>query len=538
MTTLQLRVRGPERGRALVTQRGGIPAALLLVGLVVAVLSLLPLAYLVLRAAGADVAGLAFVLRPRTIEIVASTVALALVVGLGSVLIGVPVAWLTSRTDIPGRRLWSILTVVPLAIPSYVTGFAFVAAFGPRGALQDLLAPLGVERLPEIYGLPGAALVLILSTYPYVVLSVRAGFRAEDRALEDAARTLGDDRRSVFRRVTLPLLRPAIAAGALLAVLYAVSDFGAVSLLQFDSLSRSVYIQYRAAFDRSLAAILALLLVGLTVAITWGEARLRARARAYTARAPRSHVRPVELGRWTLPAIALLGTVVGVALVVPSVAIAFWLGRGSGDGGGDLLASVVDTFATGAGAAGLAAVIAIPVALLLARHPSAVSAGVERSSYLGFAIPGIAVALAVVFLATNLAPALYQTLVLLIAAYAIRFLPQVVGGVRATLLRVGTRPEEAARTLGDGPTAAFARVTLPVLRPSLLAGGALVFLTVVKELPMALILGPIGFETLATEIWGAASEGFYAEAALPAALLLGLSVATVAVLLRDERDSR
>jgi iron(III) transport system permease protein len=537
MSTLRLPVLGPAATRARGARVGDASGWILAIGLIVGLLSVLPLAYLIIRAAGADDQALAFLVRPRTIETIVSTVALGALVGVGSVLLGVPVAWLTTRARIPGRRLWSILTVIPLAIPSYVTGFAFIAAFGPRGALQDLLAPLGVQRLPEIYGLPGAALVLILATYPYVVLSVRAGFLAEDRTLVEVGRTLGDDRRSVFRRVTLPLLWPAIGAGALLAVLYAISDFGAVSLLQFDSLSRSIYVQYRAAFDRSLAAILALLLVGLAIALTWGEARIRARARSYTARAPRRPVDPVALGRWSWPAVGFLAAVVGLALGVPIIAIAFWLVRGIevGDGLNLLGTALGETFWTGAGAAGVAVALALPVGVLVARHPSLLGRLVERSTYVGFALPGVALALALVFLSTSLVPALYQTLALLVAAYGIRFLPQALGGVRTALVRLGRRPEEAARTLGDGPTSAFARVTLPALRPTLLAGAALVFLTTVKELPMALILGPIGFGTLATEIWGAASEGFYSRAAPPAAILLILSAATVAVLIRDER---
>lgn len=513
------------------------PTGLAAIGTLVAVASLLPLAYLVIRAAGAEADGLAFVVRPRTLEVIASTALLALLVGAGSILVGVPVAWLTTRARLPGRALWLVLTTVPLAIPSYVTGFAFLAAFGPRGALQGLLEPLGIDRLPPIYGLPGAALVLVLATYPYVALSVRAGLIAEDQALEDAARTLGDDRRTAFRRVSMPLLLPAIAAGALLSVLYAVSDFGAVSLLQFDSLSRAVYIQYRAAFDRSIAAVLGLLLVALAVGLTYAEARVRARARTFSTRAPRRPVGVVDLGRWTLPAVLFLALVVALALGVPVLTIAFWLARsGAIEGFAGLGSAAVDTFAAGAGAAAVAALVAVPAGVLLARHPSALSRFVERSSYLGFALPGVAVALALVFLATTLAPALYQTLALLVAAYAVRFLPQVLGGVRTMLARAGPRSEEAARTLGDSATAAFVGVTLPALRPALLAGAALVFLTVVKELPMALILGPIGFGTLATDIWNSASEGLYSQAAAPAAVLMALSAATVAILVRDERN--
>jgi iron(III) transport system permease protein len=159
---------------------------------------------------------------------------------------------------------------------------------------------------------------------------------------------------------------------------------------------------------------------------------------------------------------------------------------------------------------------------------------VERSSYSAFALPGIVVALALVFLTTSAVPFLYQTVVLLAIAYAIRFLAHAIAPLRATMGRFGTKMEDAGRTLGDGPVRVFARVTIPLLRPAILSGAALVFLAIVKELPMALILGPIGFETLATEIWSATSEGFYERAAGPATLLLVLSAATVAVLLREQ----
>jgi iron(III) transport system permease protein len=506
------------------------------IGLAVALLSLLPIAYLLIRAAGTEADVLAFVTRPRTLQIVVSSVVLALVVGIGTVLIGLPIGWLTTRTDLPGRRLWAVLTVVPLAIPSYVTGFAFVAAFGPRGALQSFLEPFGVTRLPEIYGLPGAALVLILATYPYVVLAVRGGLMREDRAVEEAAQTLGDRRWAIFRRVTLPLLAPGIGAGALLAVLYALSDFGAVSLLQFDSFSAAIYLQYRATFDRSLAAVLALGLVGLTFAVTYAEARFRRRARDFAAVPARRPAERITLGPWRWPAMAFVSGVVFLALVVPAATIGFWLVRGLAQGEAFRVAgpAIAGSLGMGLAGAGLAIVLALPIGLLIARYPSRLAAWVERSSYSAFALPGIVVALALVFLTTSAAPLLYQTLVLLALAYAIRFLAHAIAPLRATMGRFGSKLEDAGRTLGDGPVRVFARVTIPLLRPAILSGAALVFLAVVKELPMALILGPIGFETLATEIWSATSEGFYERAAGPATLLLVLSATTVAVLLREQ----
>jgi iron(III) transport system permease protein len=515
---------------------------LLVAGLLVAGLSVLPLAYLVIRAFGADASSLDLVLRPRTVSVAVSTVLLALLVGAATIALGVPLAWLTTRTDLPGRRLWAVLTVVPLAIPSYVTGFAFLAAFGPRGTLQGVLAPLGVERLPSFSGLLAATLVLVLVTYPYVVLSTRAAILRTDPSVEDAGRLLGDRRSTVFRRVTLPVLVPGIAAGALLAILYALSDFGAVSLLQFDSFSRAIYVQYRASFDRSLAAILALMLVGMTVAVTVAETRVRGRARAFASVGGRSRRPPtiVPLGAWRWPAVAFCSAVVGLALVVPAGTIGLWLVRGiaQGESVRFVADAAVNSFLAGGGAAVGAAILALPIALLVARFPSRLATTIENATYTGYALPGIVIALAVVFLATNVVPPLYQTLLLLMLAYAVRFLPQAVGTVRAALGGMGPQLEDAGRTLGDGPIRAFVRVTLPLLRPALVAGGALVFLTAVKELPMALLLGPIEWDTLATEIWDAASEGFYARAAGPATLLLLLSAGTVAILLRSEDRTR
>jgi iron(III) transport system permease protein len=436
--------------------------------------------------------------------------------------------------------MWAVLTAIPLALPSYVVGFAFLAFFGPRGTLQGLLAPLGVERLPSIGGLFGAVLVLSLVSFPYVTLATRAAILRLDPAVEESARLLGDRRLAVFRRITLPVLVPAIAAGALLAMLYALSDFGAVGLLQFDSLARAIYLQYGASFDRSLAAVLALGLVAMTVALTAGEGRLRARAGTYATSRRRRPPSIVPLGRWRWPALAFCAAVVGLSLVIPVGTIAWWLIRGAMAGQPvELLMDVaLDTFLVGALAALAAVFLSLPVALLAARHRSRLARFVESSAFAGYALPGIVVALAMIFLATRTVPILYQTMALLILVYGVRFMPQAIGGLRAALGTAGPRLEEAGRTLGDGPIRAFTRLTLPFLRPAFLAGGALVFLTVVKELPLALLIAPIGFDTLATEIWDAATSGFYARAAAPAALLVILSIGTVALLLRAEETER
>ena len=515
------------------------PAWLVAAGVLVGGVALLPIAYLVVLALSSGEGALALVFRERTLAVLGRTLLLAATVTTASILIGVPLAWLTTRSNLPGRRWWTVLSVLPLVIPSYVGGYAVVAAFGPRGALQSLLEPLGIARLPALYGFAGAALALTLFSFPYVVLSVRAALARLDPAFEEASRSLGRGPWRTFFTVTLPQLRPAITAGAMLVALYSLADFGAVSLLQFDSFTRAIYVQYRASFDPTLAAVLALLLVACTAGLLLAESRLRGRARYHRSGGGGTRAaRAVELGAWTLPALALVLFVVGLAVVLPLSTIGFWLVRGLA--AGEPLAFVLDAtrnslVASGL-AAGLAVVASLPVAILAVRHRGALAAIVERATYAGFALPGIVIGLAFVFVAARYLPWAYQTLPLLLVAYLVRFAPEAVGITRTSLLQVSPRIEEAARTLGRRPGAVLREVTMPIIRPGLATGAALVFLTAMKELPTTIMLAPTGFDTLAVRIWSATSEGFFARAAAPALLMVLVAAASLALLLRTEPE--
>jgi iron(III) transport system permease protein len=506
--------------------------------IVTAALALLPIGYLVIRAADADADALRLAFRGRTAELLVNTLGLGLVVGVGAVAIGLPIGWLTARTDLPGRRWLAVLTVVPLAIPSYVLAFALIGAVGPRGVLSQLLRPLGVDAIPSLYGFAGAALVLTLATFPYVTLATRAALGRTDAALEETARTLGHSPSEAFRRVTLPILLPAASGGALLAMLYALADFGSVSLLQFDSFARAIYVAYRAAFDRSLAALLALMLAGLALGAAVLEAWLRGRRPPAVARARARPAPAVPLGRWRWPAAVYCLAVVGVGVGLPVVTLSAWLVNGLLAGEpmrlvGELMANTV---VAGLAAAAVAVALALPVALLAARSSGLLARAIEAASFGTYALPGIVAALAVVFLASGVVPVLYQTFLLLALAYAIRFLPQAVTPLREAFARISPRLEEAGRVLGRSPRSVFRSITLPLLRPGVAAAAALVFLTTIKELPMTLILAPTGFRTLATTVWGAVGEGFYARAAAPGLVLIVLSVAGVGLLLRSEGE--
>ena len=514
------------------------PTLLYVAATLVALLMTLPVVYLVIRTAGAGSKAWAQLVRPATFEVLVGSAALALVATVGSLLIGVPLAWLTTRTDLPGRRVVLVLAMLPLAIPSYIGAWAMIAVIGPKGLLQQVLEPLGVDRLPSIYGFWGAALALTLFGYPYVLLGVRVGLRRLDPALEEASRSLGHNGRTTFWRVTVPQLRPALTASALLVTLYTLSDFGVVSLLRYNSFTRAIYQQYRSSFDRTGAAVLALVLVALTLVILAAETLTRGRSRYYRSSAGVArYVRLIELGRWRWLALGFCGAVILVAVMLPVVAILSWLliGLRSGQPLNIQLPDLLNSLLAAGLAAGVAVGAALPVVFLAVRHPGRMTTLLERCAYVGYALPGIVVALSLVFWGAKYALWAYQTLAMLVLAYLVRFLPQAIGSIRTTLLQISPRLEEAAQALGQSRWQSLRSITLPLLTPGLLSGAALVFLSTLKELPATLLLGPTGFDTLATDIWHNATEVQFSLTAFPALLLMGAAAGSLALLLAQDR---
>ena len=534
-----------DRLRAIADGRADRTLGLTLLAGAIAAMLVVPLTWLVIEAVRVD-PGRAWALlaRPAIAEVLANTLLLmGGVTGL-SILIGVPLAWLTVQTDLPFRRFWSVVVALPLVVPSYIGAFTFVSAFGPRGEFQAILQPLGVQRLPEIYGLPGSVLVITLYTYPYVYLTARAGLLSFDSTLIEAARTLNHGRWQAFRRVTLPHVRPSIAAGALLAALYAVSDFGTPVIMRLPVFTRQIFVELDS-FGQDYASLLSLQLLGIVLVILAIESRLRADDGGHGDGVGTAGEEPlISLGIWRWPATLLPAAVAGLALLVPLWILGLWFVTADLTARPSLalqLTTVTNSVAVAAAAALIAVAASVPVAYLAARHDSLAARVFERATYIGFAVPGIVLGLALVFFATGFdgfglpfVPTIYQTVPLLIFAYVVRFMPQAVGSIRTSTLQVDPTLVEAARTLGETPMRAFRTVTLPLVTPGIVAGGALVFLTTMKELPATLILRPTGFETLVTVIWQAQANAFYQYAVVPSLLLLGVSGLSMVVLLRQD----
>lgn len=500
---------------------------------------LVPITYLVLRAIQAEDA-LGLILRKTTLETLIRTLWLAGTVTLASTVIAVPLAWLTTRTDLPLRRLWAVLTALPIVIPSYVGAYLLVSTLGPRGALQDWLEPLGVTRLPTIYGFPGALFILTILSYPYILLGVRAAFQNADPAQEEAARSLGLNSWQIFWRVTLPGLRPAIMAGGLLVSLYVLRDFGAVSVMRYNTFTRVIYLQYKSTFDRSAAAVFSLVLVLLTLLLLYFEQRTRNREKYYSGSATiRRPPSVTKLGKWKPIALGVVILIALAGVIIPAFNLGYWLLRGvfAGEIIPDLWLASRNSFLAASLAAVSTLLAALPVAIVSTRYPNKTGKTIQRITYIAFALPGIVIALALVFFGANYARLVYQTLFMLVFAYLILFIPEAVGVMHASLLQIHPNLEEAGRGLGHHPLRVFRKITLPLLRPGIFASMALVFLTTMKELPATLILAPTGFKTLSTGVWGAVSEAFFAQAAAPALLIILASSLPMAVMIFNERPA-
>ena len=529
----------------------GTTALTLLAGAIAAAV-LSPLIWILLRVLQVDRSYAASILtRPTTVEILLNSLGLVTAVTGASILLGVPLAYLTVRTDLPFRRFWTIAVALPLVIPSYLGAFTFISAFGPSGQLADVLAPFGIT-IPTIYGFGGTTLILTLYTYPYVFITTRASLLSFDQRLVEAARTLGMPRWKAFYRVTLPQLLPGIASGALLVALYALSDFGTPSLMRLDVFTRVIFVEYNA-FGRETAALFSLQLLAITAVILAIESRVGSDTDgAYVGtKSSAESDTTVSLGAWTLPSLAFCASVVALCLVVPIAILLHWLVRSPGQATRTGLefqwTFVTNSALVSLGAALACAILAVPVAYLAARRRSKVAELIDRATYVGYATPGIVLGLALVFFAVwyestasgvsqallggEYAPQLYQALPLLIFAYVVRFLPQAVGATRSSVQRVDRSLTEAARTLGRSPMSAFREVTLPLIAPGVIGGAALVFLTTMKELPATLLLRPGGFETLVTYIWMVQESRHYGKAAVPALVLVGISAVSMLVLL-------
>ncbi len=496
---------------------------------------LIPIGYLIARAFQADPSTLYdLIVRWRNAVLLWNTLSLVVGVLILSSCIALPLAWLSARAQITGRILLTVIGVLPLAVPGYVMAYTLLATTGTYGTLSETLGLI----VPRPDGYDGALIALSLTTYPYLFLNLRTALLGMESKLEDAARTLGAGRIETFFRIILPQLRPAFLAGGLLVGLHVLGDFGVVSLMRFDTFSYVLYLQYTAAYDQIYAAWLALILLGITLcALTLEAYLLNGFIFDSKGTGPSNNDDSLltDIGHWSWAGYGFSGVIGFLSVGLPILTILHWMMDGSSEGMmiSSLGTALWNSVSVSLPAAGISALLALPIAYIGARYDSVWSNGLERIAYTGYATPRLAFALAWILFVLAVIPFGYQTLSVLVIAYALHFLAESIGPIRSAFYQTPPHLEDAARSLGSSPIHLFIRVIFPLVRRGTLVGIAFVFLSAMKELPMMVLLSPPGFHTLATETWGYAEEAMFAQAAPFALTIVLFSACFVWLLLRD-----
>jgi iron(III) transport system permease protein len=486
------------------------PIALAALSVAVAAALLVPLVFLLLQAAHAgwhDVFHLMF--RRLTRVLLVNTIELAVGVSVACAVIGTAAAWLIERTTLPMRRLWAVLIVLPLAIPDFVVGYSWHSVF------------------PKVRGLGGAILVMSLALYPLVYLPVAAALRRSDPAEEEVARSLGLGPVRTFLRVTLRQIRPALTGGCLVVCLALLAEYGAFEILGFNTFTVTIFDELERFVNVAAASALSLVLVLIGMIVLAGEGSMGIRGRltrsgGQTAQQPR-YRRLTALQ--TTGATATIVVVVAAGLGMPVGTLVYWMSASHSTTlpGASIWGALLSTATYSASAALIATAAALPVALLAVRFRSAGSIVLERSTYLVQSLPGLVIAIALVYFVTRYAKGLYQKSPVLVAAYAIMFFPLAFICVKASVAQAPRRLEEVARSLGEPPLRVLLRVTLPLVAPGLAAGFCLVFLSAVTELTATLLLVPTGVHTLATQFWAYQTNTSYGAAAHYAVIMVALA---------------
>ena len=466
-------------------------------------------------------------LRIHVLFIMLKTAALVIAVCFSCIAIALISCWIITRTDLKLKSLWSALMPLPLVIPSYVGAFIVIIILGPKGVLQKALEPLGVSSLPDIHGFEGAWLTLTFLCYPYIFLTLKSAMEKIDPALQEIAQSNGYSYWKYFYKIELPLLRPSIISGSMLVILYTLSDFGAVSILRYQTFTWSIYLQYEAAFDRTLAAGLSLILAVIVISILYLESKTRKNIYYYRTNAKASVSKPFfKLNKLQIPVAILLGAILLIGLIIPLVFLLYLAFQGfmSNQIPTNLFTLALNSLMVSSLAAVATLGAGSSIALLTAKFKTRIAVFLENTSYIGFGLPGIVVALSLVFFGANYATILYQTIPLLIFGYSIMFMPALIGAFKSSLESINPRIEESAKILGESNIGTFRRIVLPLTSPGIVYGMSLVFLLTIKELPLTLILGPLDFGTLATALWNASEEAFFLEAAISGVLIILISI--------------
>ena len=509
-----------------------IPKPLIFINSIILLVFLLPVFYMFWRFANFSSNLSSFLESWDVLSLFLNTLNLFFAVVITSVLLGVMLSILIVRVNLPFPKVVFTLTILPLVIPSYIGALTYVSAFSPKGLFVDIVSKFGINEIPGLEGFLGSWIVLTLFTYPYVQLICTSALRNLDSTVEDAAKSLGAGSFRIYYSVVIPRLKKPIIYSSLLVGLYVISDFGAVSLMKYSTITKAIYSYYTININSDPVIFYStlLILLALIISFTRRSSKLGETSKVSGTSKEFSKIDLSFRNKFFVYSFFII--LIFFGLLLPISVLSYWLVKGVYYGSiisasisgaiGSLTVSVLTSM--------FAILIAIPIVLMISQYKSKIGSYFEKITLTLYGLPHIAVGISMLFIAIKIFPKIYQTYTLLVLSYLVVFLPQAIGGGQASMEQVKRSYIEASSGLGMSKVDTFLKITLPLIYRGLFAGGALVFLSTMKELPQTLLLRPTGFTTMAVDIWSNASEGLFAQAALSSFILLSISAVPTYIL--------
>ena len=501
------------------------PKALIITNFIILITFLLPTFYLIWRFLTFTRSYVSFFRSWNVFDLLLNTMLLFIFVVISSLILGLLISIILVRFNIPGSKILFTLSVLPLVIPSYIGALTYVSAFSPKGLFVQLFSSLGINEIGGIDGFFGSWLVLTLFTYPYVVLICSSALRNLDSTVEDAARSLGKNRFNVYTQVVIPRLKKPIIFSGLLVGLYVISDFGAVSLMRFSTLTKAIYSYYEFNINGDPVIFYSSILIVLALLISFIQRGSEEARSAKVSGTPKISEKTNLSPRSKVLIYTFLSLVIFSGLILPISVLSYWLIRGlsAGNSVRAVFGGVVGSLSVSLLAALFSVIVSTPIIIMVSQYRSKFGNVLERIMLALYGLPHISVGVAILFITIKIFPSIYQSFTALIISYLIVFLPQAIGAGQASMEQVKSNYLDASAGLGMSKLKSFYRITLPLIYRGLFAGGALVFLSTMKELPQTLLLRTTGLNTMAIDIWSYASEGLFTQAAFSSFILLAIS---------------
>ena len=501
------------------------PKALIITNFIILITFLLPTFYLIWRFLTFTRSYVSFFRSWNVFDLLLNTMLLFIFVVISSLILGLLISIILVRFNIPGSKILFTLSVLPLVIPSYIGALTYVSAFSPKGLFVQLFSSFGINEIAGIDGFFGSWLVLTLFTYPYVVLICSSALRNLDSTVEDAARSLGKNRFNVYTQVVIPRLKKPIIFSGLLVGLYVISDFGAVSLMRYSTLTKAIYSYYEFNINGDPVIFYSSILIVLALLISFIQRGSEEARSAKVSGTPKISEKTNLSPRSKVLIYTFLSLVIFSGLILPISVLSYWLIRGlsAGNSVRAVFGGVVGSLGVSLLAALFSVIVSTPIIIMVSQYRSKFGNVLERIMLALYGLPHISVGVAILFITIKIFPSIYQSFTALIISYLIVFLPQAIGAGQASMEQVKSNYLDASAGLGMSKLKSFYRITLPLIYRGLFAGGALVFLSTMKELPQTLLLRPTGLNTMAIDIWSYASEGLFTQAAFSSFILLAIS---------------